>query len=428
MGHDTGYAVIVTSATTPGFNVPFDDEDDESDPLLDILQASVAADNDRRAQSDAREQNLENPDVVVASPPAVAPPREFGDSAPPRESAFDEVSAPVDDDFEADEPSFFMDEDDEGDVNDPVGEPSTPSVAPIWTSGDTGLTALGMGAGEPYAPDPATEPDTPKRPPLPNMGEDNTDDDDDFLAPKSSFMDKIKDLSPLSVLDKHPGAKRPIIVGAAGLVVALVVAFIFGGSPGSDTPAPTTPPAVADDPESGDPTNVEVITLMPKAVSASCPSGSTSPSLAFTPKPEDAWLCGRANGIDGAVMNIQFVRTVMVRSVCVMPGWNYVSPNGKDYWNEHRLVTKILWRLGGRQFVQDINPTRTCSTFTFPGSGVGTTVMSMTILRTERPNAVDIQGDESLGGGLLPGGESGDPGEVDKSTAISSVVISGTET
>lgn len=127
-------------------------------------------------------------------------------------------------------------------------------------------------------------------------------------------------------------------------------------------------------------------------------------------------------------MNVVFPKTVVVKSITVMPGWNYVAPNGRDHWNEHRLVTKILWRIGGQQFEQNITPTRSGSTLTLPGNGIATTVMSLTILTTERPDALSADTGGEGGGFLTPGGDMGPENtDVDKSTAIGSVTIMGSE-
>lgn len=251
------------------------------------------------------------------------------------------------------------------------------------------------------------------------------DDDDDGVRPKKSFLAGLP--NPLKVFEKNPKLVRPAAIGAVGIAVATVAAFMFGGSTASNPPA--APPAVVVDTPPGEDVGPQVVTLLPKAVSASCPPGSTSPSMAFTAKPENAWVCQRAHGIDGAVMNIIFANTVTVKAITVMPGWNYVAPNGRDHWNEHRLTTKILWRLGGNQYEQVINPSRSGSTLTLPGNGVATTVMSLTILETTTPDAVSVDTGPGGDGGLLsPGGDLGPQNaDVDKSTAIGSVTITGVE-
>ena len=257
--------------------------------------------------------------------------------------------------------------------------------------------------------------------------DDDYDDDtdgEDYRLSKPSFGDRLS--KPLEFFKQSPKLGRTAAVGAVGLVAAIGAGVMFGGSTASETPVATLPSVVEEAPGLDAP-SAEVTTLLPKAVAASCPPGSTSPSMAFTNRPENAWKCIRAHGIDGAVLNITFPRTAVIKSITVMPGWNYVAPNGRDHWNEHRLVTKILWRIGGQQFEQNITPTRSGSTLTLPGNGIATTVMSLTILTTERPDALSTESGEG-GGFLAPGGDTGPENtEVDESTAIGSITIMGSE-
>lgn len=102
--------------------------------------------------------------------------------------------------------------------------------------------------------------------------------------------------------------------------------------------------------------------LVPSGVESDCPSGSTRPQLAFTAERRDAWVCTRANGIDGAVMTLTFQRPVVISEIEVVPGFNYVEASGIDQWTRHRVVTRILWRIGDEQILQNINPTRTGAT------------------------------------------------------------------
>lgn len=253
----------------------------------------------------------------------------------------------------------------------------------------------------------------------------NDGEDENYALSKPSFGDMLS--KPLEFFKKSPKMGRTAAVGAVGLVAAIGAGVMFGGSTASETPV-ATPPSVVEEAPGLETPSAEVTTLLPKAVSASCPPGSTSPSMAFTNRPENAWVCQRAHGIDGAAMNVVFPKTVVVKSITVMPGWNYVAPNGRDHWNEHRLVTKILWRIGGQQFEQSITPTRSGSTLTLPGNGIATTVMSLTILTTERPDALSADAGGEGGGFLAPGGDTGPENtDVDKSTAIGSVTIMGSE-
>lgn len=263
------------------------------------------------------------------------------------------------------------------------------------------------------------------------------DDDDDGVirasGRKSGFLTGLLE-KPRELFVKHPDWKRPAMFGGIGLVVALVVVFAFGGNPGSDTPtAPPPPPVAQETPEPDQ--EAHVGPLMPKSVSSSCPAGSTRAQLAFSSRKEEAWRCFRAHGMNGQIINMIFASNVCVKSVTIMPGWNYVEPNGTDHWNESKLVARILWRAGGKQFVQEINPTRAGSTYTFPGKCVVTKEMSLTIQSTVLPSSVAQ--DESVNGngdGVLPppltGGDAAptaNEAEVEKWVAIGSISITGSE-
>lgn len=255
-------------------------------------------------------------------------------------------------------------------------------------------------------------------------GDSDSYSDESYSLSKPSFGDLFS--KPVEFFKRSPKLGRTAAIGAVGLVAAIGAGIMFGDHTASVTP-PAAPPAVVADAPGGEEVGTEATVLLPKEVSASCPPGSTSPSMAFSNRPENAWVCPRAYGIDGAAMNIIFPKTVVVKSITVMAGWNYVAPNGRDHWNEHRLVTKILWRIGGQQFEQNITPSRSGSTLTLPGNGVATTVMSLTILTTARPDAINPDSGEG-GGFLTPGGDTGPQNsDVDKSTAVGSVTIMGTE-
>jgi hypothetical protein len=261
---------------------------------------------------------------------------------------------------------------------------------------------------------------------------DDLDDDPitgEVRSPRNWFnTDK---LSPSKLFDNNPPWKRPALIATGAAASALAVALLFGGSPASQNTSSRGSVAPSVPEETALPTEAAIVELRPENASSSCPPGGTSAALAFSSKPENAWVCGRANNTDGAIMNIVFSKPVIVKSVTVMPGWNYVAPNGTDKWNQHRLITKILWRIGGKQFVQNINPVRSEATLTLPDRGVATSVMSMTVLQTIRPDAVLSEGvSGSPSGGLLPEapvfGES-DTSKADESTAINSVVIRGVD-
>lgn len=258
-------------------------------------------------------------------------------------------------------------------------------------------------------------------------GDNDNNNRADFIRAKvanSGLLEKPKEF-----IKQNP---RTVIAGGIGVVLTIVMLVAFGGtSPASDPapPAAMQPDVSVEVP--ADPSMGEPVVLLPKTVAADCGPGQTNPALAFNNNQQDAWICPRAHGIDGAIMNIQFKNTVQVVSVTVMPGWNYIAPNGRDRWNEHRVVTRIRWRAGGKEFIHNIDPTRAGSTFTFnPPKGVATNEMSLTVFATERPNAAGAEVDPETGsGGILPPlvGPGGGNDDVDKTFAIGSIVINGYE-
>lgn len=147
------------------------------------------------------------------------------------------------------------------------------------------------------------------------------------------------------------------------------------------------------------------------------PPGSSDPSLAFGTDKTQAWICTRLYNMDNSILTITFSQPVVVSSIMVMPGFNYVEPNGEDHWNQHRLVTLIKWRIGGTELIQDIMPNRAGAVLQVPN--LATQVITATIMNTEPPPNVG-------GSGPLPGIFGGpDAHKVDGSMAISRIEITG---
>ena len=218
---------------------------------------------------------------------------------------------------------------------------------------------------------------------------------------------------------------------AVGVVVSLLVVQQIMSHTGADRdrgPAAAMPPAAVQtaSPQGGEPAEGPLQPgcapnsapgCLPVTADA-CPGGSSDPALAFGSDPSQAWVCGRVNNIDLEQITIQFPRPVVVTSICVVPGFAYVEPNGEDRWLEHRLVNSINWRLGGEQLIQPIKPTREGSCWDVPR--VATQVILGTIMSSERPPAVGSST------GPLPGILGGpDASKVDESIAISRITVNG---
>lgn len=349
------------------------------------------------------------------------PPPGFGDT-PKRDEQFNDVQAGLADELTADPDAPFDTADGDGDDGDtpeltrePAPTPERVEAAwnrPVVRNDDDDAAGASALHGNPPG----------------------FDDDDGGIRTRSGKSNVLTSLlaKPKQFFEKHPDWKRPALFSGIALVVALVIVFAFGGDPGSETPKAPPPPVAQELPEKAP--DGDVVQIMPKTVSGSCPAGSTRTALAFSSRKEDAWRCLRAHSMNGQIINMVFADSVCVKSVTFMPGWNWVEPNGTDHWNESRLVSRILWRAGGKQFVQNINPTRAGATFTFPGKCVVTKEMSLTIQATVLPSAVS-QGESPNGGdGVLPppltqGDAAAGPNEdeVGKWVALQGITVMGTE-
>lgn len=259
--------------------------------------------------------------------------------------------------------------------------------------------------------------------------DEDEDDEEDDDEPRRKLNIPFDKLNPKNLLDNGKVGKRTVIAGAVALVSALGIGVAFTGSPASNNPPPPAPPAVAGAP--ADEPEHEIVELRPKSVSAKCPAGSTSATLAWTGSDKDAWVCMRVKGrnayMDGAILNIDFGRPVVVTSVFNSLGWNDGGgdPNGKSRWNEHMIVNKIVYRLGGTNYYQDIaDPSSAGATYNFPGKGVTTSTMSMTIAGSVPPAEIQAK-DVDPSAGDTPGGDTVVNSDAEKSTAISTIKIEG---
>jgi len=240
----------------------------------------------------------------------------------------------------------------------------------------------------------------------------------DDLEPdeEPSFAERMREsLSAAFRRGGEEGRRGVWLAGAAGAVaVAIAGIFSLSGHRGeAPEPAGTVaaPPAQTENPSVAP----SAAPLVPATVSASC-VGDSDAVAPFAGEKSRAWVCGRAYGLDGSVLNITFNKPVVVTEITVVPGFNYVAPDGRDEWDRHRQVTGVTWRMGAKAFPQTINPTRTGSTMKFPS--VITQEMSMTITASTRPP-------KSPGADGIGKPSSDNSADVDGTTAISSVVITG---
>lgn len=318
-------------------------------------------------------------------------------------------------------PLISNDDDDDDDTSEAVTHPpsatdSYPDTLPGFSDGEE-LDLPPLNPVEP-APEPEQTETEPEPEPLATPPPQQVDAP--APAPGPGLAQRLREhlSGTLNSLRGPQGRPKLIAVGAGAAVVLLIaVAAVFSLSGGRGKPpepagALTAPPSSA----APDPARVEK-PLVPATVSASC-EGDTDAVAPFSGEKARAWVCGRANGLDGSVLNITFSRAVVVTSITVVPGFNYVAPDGRDEWDRHRLVTGITWRLGGKSFPQAITPTRTGATLKLPG--VITQEMSATITASVRSPAP-----QGSGGGVGFGKPAGDTDDPDATTAISSIVITG---
>jgi hypothetical protein len=216
------------------------------------------------------------------------------------------------------------------------------------------------------------------------------------------------------LLNKWETASQTVRTGVILFVILSITGLLVAMCGGHQKAEPSRAVGGAAPPvaESAEPQ--QETTLMPVKVTDFCPARSTHATLAFSGVNKNAWVCVRAHGIDGARFEVYFDAPVVVTSITVVPGWDYVEPNGLNHWNEHRLVTRILWRLGGKQLVQNINPTPAGSTLKVPQ--IATVSMSGTIQATKAPP-------DAGGGG--PFGGLGMDKKLDQTFAIGKIVITG---
>lgn len=185
---------------------------------------------------------------------------------------------------------------------------------------------------------------------------------------------------PLSALHK----------GLAAFVV--VVLAVWGGYLTFGSSASTVPHVQKADPivdAAPPPTGQSPAALPPDSVRApACAARSQPPANAFSGKPEDAWVCVRAFDSDLQTVTITYSKPVVVTSIFVIPGFEHTDANGRNQWNEHRVVTVINWRVGGQPFTQTIDPNaHTGASIQIPN--VATQVITGTIFKTVPPPSVE---------------------------------------
>lgn len=246
-------------------------------------------------------------------------------------------------------------------------------------------------------------------PPVPDA------DDDDPVRPPGSLWDSTRGSSDnydpgLVVVDPEPKRAEPgaltewvrsqyqrrwIPLSTRYKLVAMVVVVVlttwggflaFGRDDGDSPKTQAADPIVDTAPSSN---AAAPAALPPDSVKApGCAARSQPAANAFDGKPETAWVCVRAFNTDLQTITIVYSKPVVVTDIFVIPGFEHVDGNGRNEWNEHRVVTLISWRIGGQTFLQDIDPgAHTGSSIQIPN--VATQVITGKIFKTVPPPPVE---------------------------------------
>lgn len=262
-------------------------------------------------------------------------------------------------------------------------------------------------------------------------GSDPFSDKVDLEDEKQGFVEKIKAL---------PAPVKfgiPVVLVVMALVIALLsggeenVAEPIGNGQAADQGGAAAPAdGHAPLPDEGDTDEPVLLTDYIDTTSAKCVDNPASkgmgPTKAFSSIETDAWVCYRAMGIDGSVMNIVFREPVTLTEIRLTPGFNYLQQqSGEDKWVQHRVVTRILWRAGGQQFVQEIEPQRNEVSYIFD-KPVTTESMSLTIQQSVVPDGAVEQGG-NVGDGVFAGEQSNESsvGKLQDATAVQNLQIYG---
>lgn len=374
--------------------------DDEAADLIDSVVDAVVP---QRAQ--AASSSVDTSDEEESPGPAWA--ADQSPSAPKAESALSGGGGTMPLPVAPRKPSS----EDDDDERYPLWRPPTrPTVDVPADVADIAPVAAPAAPDETPTPPPAADPQS--APPRPGPS----------ASPPSRLSAVTRRWSALPSWAKVAVAVAAVLVLVVGQQISSHSAHRREADRAIDGPAPSavTPPLQAGTPteqplQPGCPPNAGA---QCRPVDSSCGAGSSDPSLAFGTDPSQAWICARSHNIDMQQIIIQFPKPVVVTSIYVIPGFAHTEKNGQDHWVEHRLVTAILWRIGGEQIEQAISPTPQGSTQKVPG--IATQIITGTIQSSQRPPAT------GKGPGHLPGILGApDNSKVDETIAISKITING---
>ncbi|WP_328404141.1 discoidin domain-containing protein [Nocardia sp. NBC_00403] len=142
--------------------------------------------------------------------------------------------------------------------------------------------------------------------------------------------------------------RKPKVALAVGAVVAVLLVLLLVTTGGNDSPEDrvlviTPPPTSAAPSTTGPPTPAAGATIQVKSAQSKCPPGSTSAMDAFAGQAGKAWSCVRAFKVDGQVLTIELGKTYQIDSIGIVPGWDYVGPDGTDQWAKYRTASRVSY-------------------------------------------------------------------------------------
>jgi len=282
------------------------------------------------------------------------------------------------------------------------------------------LIVAGRGRGPGEHPDPADDNDggrdaTALRRPL---------RDSDIQREKPHFLDDSPRRADAGegAADVNAGAKRAAVwlgSGVAALAVLIVMAcVIFGGGPDPVAPpqhrAPTAvvlaAPTTALLPAPQQNRAVPFTSRTDSCSSDGAPAGqlaARSPQALSDTASDSAWVCGRGpqeSLLDGQVLHVQFscdpsrpssACSYMLASVAVTPGWVAKTPEGKEEWSQHRVVSRLQFnffngaQLVGDPFFVDTHDVHGPVPATLPAPALASRV-DVIVLHTDRPPAAPL--------------------------------------
>lgn len=159
---------------------------------------------------------------------------------------------------------------------------------------------------------------------------------------------------------------RPKVFAAAAAAFVALLVIVLVSRGGSENDSDSSPLVVA--PPSQVPTTSTTAATPASApieirsAETRCPAGSTTGMDAVSGETGKAWSCVRAYRVDGQVMVIDLGGTFQVDSIGIVPGWDYVGPDGGDEWPKHRTVSRVSYEFDDANrttYTQDTKNLRT---------------------------------------------------------------------